>query len=110
MAKKYKKTLTLENNFVDASEYSPPPEEEIVDDLVEEFYEPEPEIILNIKPVKKVEPKIAIPTNIAENLTSAKAVKTCSKYMGGWIHMKAGKPVTDTKENIAHLRAHGLVE
>jgi hypothetical protein len=78
---------------------------------VEEYPDVEPEITLEIKKIEPVKiAKVAIPVEIHENLATAKAVKSCKKYIGKWIVLKAGKTITDTKDMIAHLRAHGLVE
>lgn len=92
---------------MDASAYETP----MSDELVEEFPEPEPEIVIEpVKIVPSKEAKIALPTAISENLASAKALKTCKKFVGKWIELKVGKTILDTKDVIAHLRAHGLVE
>jgi len=105
--KKSFRSLTLEQPVVDAFEYEVPPG----DDLVEEYPDKEPEIVVE---VPKVEPvrvaKVAIPVSIHENLATAKALKSCKKFIGKWIELKAGKTITDTKAVISHLRIHGLVE
>lgn len=108
MARK-KKSWTLDQPVVEASEYETPMPE---DDLQEEYPEPEPEIVFTPPPVVVPEKniRIAIPIAIAEGLATAKAKKTCKKFVGKWVNLKQGKSYTDTKEVIAHLRAHDLLE
>jgi hypothetical protein len=119
MVYKKKKSLTLVNDVVEASPYESPKENEpLPEDLVEEFPEPQKEIVLNApKPepeVKKPESKKPIPvaytSDYMSSLATARATKTCKKFVGKWIDLKVGKTITDDKAVIAHLRAHGLVE
>lgn len=119
MVYKKKKSLTLSKDVVEASPYETPKENEpLPDDLREEYPEPQREIVLNApKPepeVKKPEPKkevrVAYVANFVDGLATARATKTCKKFVGKWIELKAGKTITDDKSVIAHLRAHGLVE
>jgi hypothetical protein len=106
-----KKSLTLDQPIVDAGEYETPMSDDMPDDLQEEFPEPEPAI--EIKPIvvkPPVEVKIAVTAAVADCYTSARALKTGKKFVGKWVNLKQGKILTETKEVIAHLRAHGLVE
>jgi hypothetical protein len=111
MAKRKDRSFTLSQPVVEAAAYESPKENEpLADDLVEEFLEQEPAFDV---PVKRVEPKevrIAYTANIADNFATARAKVTSKKFVGKWIELKAGKTITDDKDVIAHLRAHGLVE
>ena len=122
MVYKKKKSLTLTQGVVEADKYETPKEneplpEEITDDMVEEYPEPQREIVLNapkVIPEVKKEPKkdvrIAYTAEVVDKLATARATKTCKKFVGKWVDLRAGKTITDDKAVIAHLRAHGLVE
>ncbi len=121
MVYKKKKSLTLTQDVVEAGQYETPKENEPlpeeVNDLVEEYPEPQREIVLNapkVVPEAKKEPKkdvrIAYTAEVVDKLATARATKTCKKFVGKWVDLRAGKTITDDKAVIAHLRAHGLVE
>jgi len=85
-------------------------EDEVEEEVEEEEPEPpKPESKPEEKPVKKAIPR-AIPVGNVVEQETAVALKTCVKYVAGWVKLVRGKPVTKPKEVIAALRTAGLVE
>jgi len=69
-----------------------------------------PEII-ETKSAKKVKDiPVAVPSQDILAQVTATAKKTCVKYVGGWRHLVAGKPLTAPTEVIKILREKGFVE
>jgi len=55
--------------------------------------------------VPKAYPVVNLP-----KMDTAEALKTCVKFVGAWLHLVKGKPLTASKEAINLLRESGFVK
>jgi hypothetical protein len=63
-----------------------------------------------VKVVPKQEPPLAIAVTPQNKIASAKAIRTCSKYIGGWWHLKEGKLFTAPRDVVVTLQNAGFLD